>query len=259
MGEAPYEGEEVRGRDCSFGSLRRGTPRRGERRPFFAHDHGKKPNAAPNPSLQRSPPSAVVDLFQGQLKCTLTCASCSSTREKFEPFLCLTLPMAADFDAMLSSFEKAETLSGDCAVTCEKCGGRKEHTKTMQLWTMPPVLLVSVKRFDGRSKLKGRVRYPETGLDFERKARGSAAGKSSYDLFGVVRHHGTRSSGHYTALCKSRFGSWWLFDDSRVERHEGLVVDDDAYVLGYCRMVGGEREHARRQSVSLPDLWPGGR
>ena len=45
--------------------------------------------------------SAVVDLFQGQLKCTLTCASCGSKRVKFEPFLCLTLPMGRGMDEML--------------------------------------------------------------------------------------------------------------------------------------------------------------
>ena len=114
-------------------------------------------------------------------------------------------------------------------------------------------------RFDGRQKLRGRVEYPVAGLDFEKKARGSRDDRASYDLFGVVRHHGTRDSGHYTALCKSRFGAWWLCDDSRVSKYKGDVVDDDAYVVGYCRMVGGEREHARRQSVSLPELWPGGR
>jgi hypothetical protein len=88
----------------------------------------------------------------------------------------------------------------------------------------------------------------------------------SYDLFGVVNHHGTMGLGHYTAMVKASLGEsalgseslppqsnfssgsdleerrakpntqWYLFDDASVKpAKEADVVHPSAYVLFYRR------------------------
>lgn len=56
-----------------------------------------------------------------------------------------------------------------------------------------------------------------------------------FDLYGVVNHFGSLSSGHYTANVRSR-GDWNNFDDSNLKTiQSSYVVSKDAYMLYYVR------------------------
>jgi len=59
-----------------------------------------------------------------------------------------------------------------------------------------------------------------------------------YELTGVVLHHGTAGSGHYTALVRPNVSavSWFLCDDSRVTsvpETDAFKYRSEAYVLFY--------------------------
>lgn len=60
-----------------------------------------------------------------------------------------------------------------------------------------------------------------------------------YDLYAVVNHIGTITSGHFTNFCKSEHNEWLLFDDDRVfELHQNIekeIVTNKAYILFYKR------------------------
>ncbi len=58
----------------------------------------------------------------------------------------------------------------------------------------------------------------------------------SYELVGVVSHHGTLSSGHYTAFCRSHSDpTWRLYDDLQVTQTslQQVLAETDAYLLVY--------------------------
>lgn len=60
-----------------------------------------------------------------------------------------------------------------------------------------------------------------------------------YELVGVVSHHGTLSSGHYTAYCKNTNDlNWSLYDDHQVTHTslQKVQADPDAYLLFYQRV-----------------------
>ena len=65
----------------------------------------------------------------------------------------------------------------------------------------------------------------------------SPGSESLYDLYGVVHHQGTSSTGHYVATLKSESdGKWRLFNDAQIfEVNERDVVDSSAYILFYIR------------------------
>ena len=61
----------------------------------------------------------------------------------------------------------------------------------------------------------------------------------TYDLRAAILHHGAAASGgHYTVVCKDRFGQWRHFDDVKVAavaEAEALAHRDTAYILFYAQ------------------------
>jgi ubiquitin carboxyl-terminal hydrolase 6/32 len=45
--------------------------------------------------------SIIVDLFQGQLKSTVTCPDCGKVSITFDPFMCLSLPLVQEHELWL--------------------------------------------------------------------------------------------------------------------------------------------------------------
>jgi hypothetical protein len=73
--------------------------------------------------------------------------------------------------------------------------------------------------------------------------------------YAVSNHHGGMGGGHYTAYAKGA-GDWFLLNDAHCSRVDPAdVCSADAYVLFFTKMVTVQRGF-RRQSVTLPHLWP---
>ncbi|KAL7558503.1 hypothetical protein ACA910_008102 [Epithemia clementina (nom. ined.)] len=165
-------------------------------------------------------------------------------------------------DQCFDTFVKPERLDERNMWYCSNCKEHVRAMKTMELWRLPNILVVHLKRFEfknvlRRDKLETLVNFPLDGLDM-----GAHCGHPSsnynqprddfvddsvpavYDLFAVVNHYGRMGFGHYTAFARnwdeqeiSR--DWQLFDDSTV-RDVGQgdsVVSSAAYVLFYRRRI----------------------
>ena len=65
------------------------------------------------------------------------------------------------------------------------------------------------------------------------KVIGPEKEKAIYDLYGIVEHFGSLSSGHYIALCKN-LGRWIEYDDEELRLAE-KIVNNNAYLLFYKR------------------------
>eukprot|EP00038_Savillea_parva_P008414 m.176810 g.176810 ORF g.176810 m.176810 type:complete len:1169 (-) comp14238_c0_seq1:66-3572(-) len=189
--------------------------------------------------------SAILDLFQGQFKSTITCQSCGHTSTTFEPFTCLSLPLvgrnAVSIEQCLQAFSRPEMLTGNNQWRCPKCKRDRDARKTIQIWRLPRVLIVHLKRFyfEGpfRSKLDTHVEFPLDNLDMGRHCKGKMPRQSKYSLFAVSNHIGDMSGGHYTAYCKSPFNKqWYKCDDSTITRHTQRVCTRQSYVLFYTSL-----------------------
>ena len=106
-----------------------------------------------------------------------------------------------------------------------------------------------------------RKSSPEThslGWGTWRRHRASSMGgldENLYDLYAVCNHTGGMSGGHYTAYCKNPVdGTWYLFDDMRVERiREQQIVTKAAYLLFYARRNVGSSSGSEASAGS--DHW----
>lgn len=108
---------------------------------------------------------------------------------------------------------KSEVLSEDNAWYCSRCKELRRATKKLEIWTVPDILVVHLKRFSAQSRMRDKVDvlvdFPTEGLNLKGKV-GLPEGKSlTYDLFAVDNHYGGLGGGHYTAYAQNFFDRQW--------------------------------------------------
>lgn len=197
--------------------------------------------------------SIIVDIFQGQMKSTLQCLVCGHVNVRFEPFMYLSLPIAdgsRSLEDCMELYLAPEILRGENQWYCSQCKAHVDARKKTDLWILPPILIVHLKRFrfddeygsvQRGSKNSTAVQYPIRNWDLRSYVKSRAsAGCSKYDLYAVSNHIGGLGSGHYTAYAQARFEEegWYEFNDSQTSRITEDTLRENAssaYVLFYNR------------------------
>ncbi len=177
-----------------------------------------------------------------------------ASRRKQTPF-----KVGVTLDQCFDAFTTPERLDQSNKWYCSNCKEHVQAMKTMELWRLPNVLIVHLKRFEfknilRRDKLDTFVDFPLASFDMSRHcaSRTEKDGfthnhvPAIYDLFAVTNHYGRLGAGHYTAFARSwneRTGiseDWCLFDDSNVRpvpNANDAIVTPAAYVLFYRRRI----------------------
>ncbi|XP_006814000.1 ubiquitin carboxyl-terminal hydrolase 8-like [Saccoglossus kowalevskii] len=186
--------------------------------------------------------SIMVELFQGQFKSTLQCLFCQKKSVTYDAFMYLSLPLLSNNRCSLydcvKNFTKLEKVGGADKWFCPKCKVHREANKRIEIWKLPHILLIHLKRFSyegvWRHKLQTDVDFPINNLDMSSHVIGPKK-RSSYNLYAVSNHYGTMDGGHYTAFCKNAIRQkWYKFDDTEVyEMPTRNVKSSAAYILFY--------------------------
>jgi ubiquitin carboxyl-terminal hydrolase 4/11/15 len=148
----------------------------------------------------------------------------------------------------LDEFTREEELGEDDPWYCPKCKKHQQATKKFDLWSVPDVLVVHLKRFSSsralRDKIEAFVDFPIEGLDLTEMVQEGKIAKQLqeqgvdidsrdldepllYDLYAVDEHRGGLGGGHYRAYASNDVtGQWYQFDDAFVSlsRPEAAVV-----------------------------------
>jgi ubiquitin carboxyl-terminal hydrolase 4/11/15 len=146
----------------------------------------------------------------------------------------------------ISKFTEREQLGTTDTWYCPKC---KEHVrafKKFDLFTLPKILIVHLKRFRyaqssfymHRDKITTLVTFPIEYLDLAPFVLGPQSNQPLvYDLFAVSEHSGGLGGGHYTATAKNPDNQkWYCFNDSSTSQSSADdAVTPRAYVLFYMR------------------------
>ena len=141
-------------------------------------------------------------------------------------------------------FQCQERLENENTWYCDKCKKHQEALKTLEIYRAPKYLIIQFKRFKiktnstitgwlSNKKITTFVDYPINNLDIRKYVIGPEKEKAIYDLYGIVEHFGSLSSGHYIALCKN-LGRWIEYDDEELRLAE-KIVNNNAYLLFYKR------------------------
>ncbi|ODH52908.1 hypothetical protein GX48_00775 [Paracoccidioides brasiliensis] len=222
------------------------------------------------PSITRSSghvasESPITKIFGGKLRSEFRVPG-NKNSVTLEPYQSLQLdigsPQVTNIIDALKGLTKPETMQGDFN---SSRGPKVTATKQVFIETLPPVLILHLKRFQYDSVTKGtqkiwkRVGYP-LELEVPREvfpphrrnnllaAQGSGGGSGlpKYRLTGVIYHHGKNASGgHYTVDVRRQDGREWVrLDDTVIRR----VRSEDVAVAGAG--VGGE-EDSRNLAAAL--------
>ena len=178
--------------------------------------------------------SAMSKIFGGEIQSIVKRRGVKSSMA-LEPFFCLHLDIAHD---EISTLEDALSYALSTEVIEDSSG----LSKSDSIKTLPPVLLIHLKRFafvNGKSvKITKPIYIPES-LSMKGKWLGSSftTGRE-YQLQSLTQHLGPRvQGGHYTSFVRQCNGDWLLFDDAHIEKVDLNEVLDNAngYVLCYVR------------------------
>ncbi|CAE7229626.1 unnamed protein product [Rhizoctonia solani] len=135
----------------------------------------------------------------------------------------------------LDELTKVEKLGISDSWYCSRCKQHRQATKQLQLWSLPTILVLQLKRFAKRAKIDTLVTFPINGLDLSDRAGGK---EYIYDLFAIDEHRSNvMSSGHYTTRAKNPSdGAWYHFQDSMVtSTTPEAAINSGAYLLFYRR------------------------
>ncbi|KFO25051.1 ubiquitin carboxyl-terminal hydrolase 11 [Fukomys damarensis] len=142
-------------------------------------------------------------------------------------------------------FTTVETLEKENPWYCSSCKRHQLATKKLDLWMLPKILIIHLKRFSfskfSHEKLDTLVHFPIRDLDFSefviKPQNESAPELYKYDLIAVSNHYGGIRDGHYTTFaCNKDSGQWHYFDDNSVlPVNENQIESKAAYVLFYQR------------------------
>lgn len=140
----------------------------------------------------------------------------------------------------LEGFLKEEPLGPEDMWYCPNCKEHRQASKKLDLWRLPEILVVHLKRFSYsrflKNKLETYVDFPVEKLDLsDFLAHKNGSVSSCYRLYAISNHYGVMGGGHYTAMVHHG-NRWFEFNDSIVDLvGEDHIKTSAAYVLFYRR------------------------
>jgi hypothetical protein len=140
-------------------------------------------------------------------------------------------------------FAQGETLDADNEWFCPKCRQFVQANKKIDIWSVPQVLMLHVKRFSGGGlaghKIETQVEFPNE-LDLAPYAVGPRTPEDMICvLYAVSEHSGSLVAGHYTAhaiVASDETAEWYSFNASSCYPANPMSAHNSlAYVLFYQR------------------------
>lgn len=142
----------------------------------------------------------------------------------------------------LEAFLKEEPLGPEDMWYCPNCKTHQQANKKLDLWRLPEILIIHLKRFSFnqffKNKLETYVDFPIDDFDLSTCIVHNSQQSHHYMLYAVSNHYGGLGGGHYTAFVQHGRDQWYEFDDNHVSPVGEHQIDSSAaYVLFYRRIA----------------------
>ncbi|KAG8764572.1 hypothetical protein FRC12_008018 [Ceratobasidium sp. 428] len=212
---------------------------------------GKK-NKATLTRTTRATESAITRIFGGKLRSVLHTPNAGKDSVTLEPYQPLQLDIQNENVWTIEDALKNITMAETVSVYSEQRGGMVDARKQVTLDTLPPLLVLHLKRlvYDAKGIQKNsKVIEYTTSLEIRPEIISPTrrTNKSiKYQLYGVVYHHGKHATGgHYTIdVLRQDLSEWVRIDDTHIEpvtekdvtaHDKHAKLDKTAYLLFYRR------------------------
>lgn len=185
--------------------------------------------------------SPLVEILFGLQMRTVTCDSCKKESNTWETMNMLkaSVPATGTDPVQMMDILVAES-EGDTIEDyhCETCPTRTKACVSQRLWRLGAWVIVVLKRNEVSGKrINTKVVIPMTTsfAPLFVKASPEQSGRSEYELFASIHHHGSARGGHYTSFARSPVtGKWAHFDDERATPVDGdPILNETTYIVMY--------------------------
>lgn len=163
--------------------------------------------------------SEMIDLFFGIHVSKVTTKESEYENISPEPFfnLQVELPLKKKnlnlYDC-LELYTSEETIEGGIEVNNKK--KKEEAKKQIQFWSLPKILVITIKRFNNNNRKDKRFVNFDMEMDLRKYVIGYGKKTCIYELYGVCNHMGGTRGGHYTSYIKNANSKWYLCNDTNV-------------------------------------------
>ncbi|KAI8805187.1 hypothetical protein BJ742DRAFT_856132 [Cladochytrium replicatum] len=211
-------------------------------------------------NMMKGTPQATVfrDHFGGQLLQQIKSKDCEHVSEREESFFAIQCEVKnkKGVEESLQLYVEGEMLDGDNKYYCAKCAKHVDAVKRACIKSLPPTLIVHLKRFDFDMEAMRRVKINDffefpTQINMEPFTQEYISSRESrqhdtvmsptpgalYELSGILVHAGTADSGHYYSFIRERVPRegnngerrWFQFNDSTVEPFDPRNIPELAF------------------------------
>ena len=199
--------------------------------------------------------SLITQLFQGHIWNIFKCQPETHEFYDFEDFTTLSLEIPSDKkdgrakpridinDCIKETLSK-NVFDIEHGFTCRKYNKNTSFSKHIEVFRAPEILIIHFNRFkllDNNIKKKDEasITFPAQKFDFNVSIPNHTGSISyKYDIFGIVHHEGSFSSGHYYAEVKYDFDGkkWFWCNDKFVKSiNKPKLSGKTPYILFYAR------------------------
>ncbi|PAV83508.1 hypothetical protein WR25_15949 isoform A [Diploscapter pachys] len=157
----------------------------------------------------------------------------------------INLPIRKDISLIecIDLFTRREQLGEEDSWFCPQCKKHERATKKLDLWKLPEILIVHLKRFQysrfSRDKIDMNVSIPVKNFHLNDRVANEKHEPVAYSLIAISNHMGGLGGGHYTATALNKtMGKWYDFNDSTATKApapQDPLVDRLPYILVYRR------------------------
>ena len=214
--------------------------------------------------------SPITKIFGGKLRSEFRVPGNknSVTLEPYQPLqLDIGSPDVNNIIDALKGLTKPETIHGDFN---SSRGPKLTATKQIFIESLPPVLILHLKRFQydnvtkGTQKIWKKVGYPleleiprEVFPPHRRNALAAHGDLPKYRLIGVIYHHGKNAGGgHYTVDVRRQDGREWVrLDDTTIRRLRSEEVAEAGSEEDPKLVAAALEQHKRDKNPSLSNIY----
>jgi ubiquitin C-terminal hydrolase len=189
-------------------------------------------------------------LNEGMLLNITLCGNCKTKHHNFETFTQLSVGFDDNGSAATEPisikkliekyFEKSENISG---WKCSNCNSIQNCINFTNLWSLPDILTITVKRFDNNLKKKHFDININKELNFPEKSQcNDPAIGVKYGFKSAILHHGVFQGGHYTSIVYNQDSDeLYHLDDTNYKNFgenstKVLERNSEAYILFYQKL-----------------------
>jgi len=187
--------------------------------------------------------SPVVEHFFGQHQLKVSCQTCGTVSERYEPWSMLKVPIPGgetagapvpSLEDCLNAFYAPETIDD---YSCDTCKTKTVASLQTRISKLPNILILVLKRFTNQGlKIRGQIDWNPDSMGFQNWAAfarcpyNKSTMAAEFQTTAVIEHLGSAHSGHYHMFRRQAEG-WMNYDDSSVQPYGGSVVSPDSYIL----------------------------